>query len=104
VLETEEEIVNAIYEYKDEEISVEEIMALESWERDEIMEEAGWQKMNFDYEYKYQDAFFTEKACEEHIRLNSYHYADPHSYVSHAFRNPEMELVQKFLINLTKQN
>lgn len=103
VIETETEMVNAINDYQDyEEMTVAKFVALESWEQDEIMEEAGWQKMNFDYQHKYQNAFFTEKACHEHIRLNSYHYAEPKSYVDHAFRNPEMEIVQNFLINLTR--
>jgi len=103
ILETETEVVDAINDFNnDNNMFVARFVTLESWEQEEIMEEAGWQKMNFDYEYKYQNAFFTEKACEEHIRLNSYHYAEPCSYVDHAFRNPEMEMVQNFLINLTK--
>ena len=102
VLETEEEITDAIFDYKDEELTKDAIRSLSELARDEMMEEAGWEKGYYIYEHKYQNAFFTEKACEEHIRLNHYHYAEPKSYVDHAFRNPEMEIIQNFLINLTK--
>jgi len=45
--------------------------------------------------------FFTAEACEEHIRLNSYHYNNPKSYAISAWRNPEMQTVMKNLIKLT---
>ena len=43
--------------------------------------------------------FFTAKACEDHIRANSYHYNNPKSYGISAWRNPEMEEVMKHLIS-----
>ncbi len=38
-----------------------------------------------------ENVFFTFKDYEEHIRLNSHNYQKVHSYVKHAFRNPEMK-------------
>lgn len=35
--------------------------------------------------------YFTEEECERHIKLNHYHYHEPHSYVVGAWRNIEME-------------
>jgi len=35
--------------------------------------------------------FFTEKACHEHMESNHYHFRKPHSYIRHAWRNPEIE-------------
>lgn len=37
------------------------------------------------------NVFFTEKACEKHIRENGYHFNIPTSYIRHAWRNPEIE-------------
>lgn len=45
--------------------------------------------------------FFTEEECEEHIRLNGYHYTKPSSYVVSAWRNPEMQEVMRHLITLS---
>lgn len=38
------------------------------------------------------NVFFTEKACHEHLEANHYHFGPKaHSYVRHAWRNPEMK-------------
>lgn len=104
-IETEEEIRQAIYEYKDwtehgkncDKLYLE----MADWEKEEILEKAGWQKGNYDFKDHYENAFLTAKACKEHIRLNSYHYHKPVDYLSHAFRNPELEMVLKFICELT---
>lgn len=58
----------------------------------------------YQYITEYKNSFFTEKACKEHIKLNHYHYKHGWSdYMSHAWRNPEMEVVQKFLCELSWQ-
>jgi hypothetical protein len=51
--------------------------------------------------HTYSNAFFTSKACDEHIRINRHNLHQPINYLNHAFRNPEMELVSKFLCELT---
>jgi hypothetical protein len=55
---------------------------------------------SYSIEHKYENAFFTSKACARHIELNDYHYANPKVYLKHAWRNPEMELVSTFLCGL----
>lgn len=45
--------------------------------------------------------FFTAKACEEHIRLNHYHYIKPRSYGIGNWRNYEMPEVMKLLFTIT---
>lgn len=35
--------------------------------------------------------FLTEKAANDHIRLNNYHYHNPRTYVKYFWRNPEMD-------------
>lgn len=60
-----------------------------------------WHTVEATTEKKYQNTFFTAKACEEHIKANDYHYNEPISYLKHAWRNPEMELVSKFLCEIS---
>ena len=55
---------------------------------------------SYSWEYEYQNSFLTEKACKKHIELNHYHYNQPVDYLNHAWRNPEMELIAKFLCSL----
>ena len=45
--------------------------------------------------------FFTEEACEQHIKINSYHYENPRSFAVGAWRNPEMQLAMRHLCLLT---
>lgn len=48
----------------------------------------------------YQNYFLTGKSCKEHIRLNHYHYRNPDDYLTHAWRNPDMDLVSEFFCGL----
>jgi hypothetical protein len=98
-IETDEEINEAVADYKDWSIS--RVSKLSKDEKIDILEDAGWQRAEYQFADVYENAFFTEKACKEHIRLNHYHYNKPVDYLTHAFRNPEMELVLKFLCELT---
>lgn len=42
-------------------------------------------------------AFFTEEACEEHIKANDYHYKNPRSFAVSTWRNFEMQMVMNYL-------
>lgn len=62
-----------------------------------------WRHVYFDEEYRYggEGAFFlTGKACKSHIFRNKHNYREPISYVEHAYRNPEIEQLCKFLTDL----
>ena len=96
--ETDEEITEQIAEYKG--IDIKDVPT-DEYERGEILEEAGYNKGNYEMKDKLQNAFLTSKACDEHIRLNSYHYNKPVNYLSHSFRNPELETLIKFICGLT---
>ena len=53
---------------------------------------------SFTYKYVHEGCFLTEKACREHIEKNHYHYSkDAVPYCTHAWRNPEMELIIELL-------
>jgi hypothetical protein len=100
IIETEKEISEVISEY--ENIDIEDVTT-DNYERESILEEAGWFKINYEMKEKLQNAFLTSKACDEHIRLNSYHYNSPVNYLSHSFRNPELETLFKFICGLTEK-
>lgn len=104
-IETDDEIQEAIFNYKDWDMDSRQHKKLYSeladWEKEEILENAGWAKGNYDYKEKLENAFLTAKACKEHISLNDYHYNKPVDYLSHAFRNPELEMVLQFVCELT---
>ena len=68
---------------------------------EDLMEKNEFYKGYFRTQEVYSNAFLTEKACKEHIRANHYHYIKPVDYLSHAFRNPDMELICKFICGLT---
>lgn len=105
-IEDDDEIKEVVFEYKDWDLDCEDdciiFGELYDYEIEEIMVQAGWRKINYDTENVYKNAFLTEKACREHIAANNYHYCEPVDYLSHSFRNPELEMVMKFLCELTK--
>ena len=100
-IESEEEIKERVLEYKEWPEDTPLFDLLPEYEVEEILEASGWRKVNYDYEEKYQNAFFTEKGCRDHIQANKHHYSEPVDYLTHAFRNKEMELIQEFLCALT---
>lgn len=77
-------------------------------ELENMEETAGWLKdQGFDYcavNYKniekiYPDTMFlTQKAAEEHLRANDYHYPeDAHTYARTAWRSPETKMLWKII-------
>lgn len=67
---------------------------------EEWLEKNEWRKVEVTTIKQYENCFFTEEACKNHISKNDYHYNEPRQYLNHAFRNPEMELVSTFLCEL----
>jgi hypothetical protein len=77
-----------------------ELVEFEELDLDEQMEELGCYTVQETTLEKFQNCFFTAKACQDHIDRNHYHYNEPIVYLNHGWRNPEMELVQEFLCGL----
>jgi len=71
-------------------------------EKEYEYEEEGFRKVWFNYDYNYENCFFTESAANSHLKVNKHNYIEPVTYVNHAYRNPEMEFLHKFLFNLTE--
>jgi predicted CopG family antitoxin len=103
IIRTEDEIKEVIFEYIGWDInneSDEESYAKMDWyDKEEILHE-NFQKIYMSTRNVYINAFLTEKACVKHIELNKHHYKKPIDYLSHAFRNPELEKVLEFLKTL----
>ncbi len=76
---------------------------LEEDEKLDWLKDNGVQEYEFNYEFKEQNCFFTSKACDEHIAKNHYHYKEPCSYGNTFWRNPEMQLIANFLVELAKK-
>lgn len=72
-----------------------------TWDLDSMLEELDFDEFYVDTDYVYSNAFFTSKACDEHIRINKHNLEQPVNYLSHAYRNVEMEMMYKFLSGLT---
>lgn len=98
---TDEDINFAIYDYYEGKYSKKQIKGFDGGMKEELLEKMGYRKVWFDYENRLENSFFTEKACDDHIRQNKHNLKEPRSYVSNAHRNPEMELVMKFLCELS---
>jgi len=107
-----------ISDFKELKEHIQEILDDSGWSQDEIEDELSsedwdeyvelltehteetWSLIDSRKEQKLTNTFFTAKACQEHIDSNNHHYNKPTVYLSHAWRNPEMELVSEFLCNL----
>lgn len=108
-LRTADEIKQYILEYMVEDLEIYGSEALTEAEgrfnctdTSEWLECHDFCKYDVDQVENLENAFLTAKACKEHIRLNHYHYREPVDYLTHAFRNPELEMVLGFLKQLTK--
>jgi hypothetical protein len=104
ILTTDEEIKEAIFEWKEWELGNrdhEDLFSnLDNWEKDEIMEN-NYRKVWTTTEETLCNCFLTERACREHIASNGYHYSCPTDFLTHAFRSYELEKVLQFLHEIT---
>ncbi len=72
---------------------------------EEILEELEYRKVN----YEFQDTpvsgqpYFSEKAAQNHIDCNHYHYHKPFTYVESAWRNDEWITIRKIIMDLTQK-
>lgn len=64
------------------------------------LEEKELTACSYSYEYELQNGFLTEKACKEHIERNHYHYDEPVDYLTHAWRNSDMDTINELLLEI----
>lgn len=99
------EVVQNLIEAGDNYDLPDDFAELSPAKQEDIIEELGIKYYYHKNVETFKNAFFTAKACDEHIKQNSHHYgANAHSYCEHWFRNPEMELISKLLLHLATQN
>jgi len=75
----------------------------DSWDLGEFIEEKNIDLKQCSYSLKavYENAFLTAKAAQEHLDKNYYHYSEKSDvYLTHAWRNPEMEFLSELLCSL----
>lgn len=89
------------YEFLGWEDEIEDIDSLDEDTLDDIIQECGFDIYYIQEKNIYSNAFFTSKACDEHIRINGHNLKKPSNFLTHAYRNPEMEVVSKFLCELS---
>lgn len=71
---------------------------LEEW----LIDEHSFYKWNYQKIDVFSNWFFTKKSAQEFLDSNDYHFSnEAHVYLSHLWRNPEMETVMKFLCELS---
>ena len=98
LIETDDEIIEVIEEYQG--CSV-DCNLLDDDTKEEILIDAGYRKVSYDYEPRYENAFLTSKACDAHIEVNRHNLSSPLNYLSYASRNPELEKLMEILCGLT---
>ena len=98
-IQTKEDIKEIIEEYKTENIN-------SILNDEEILEELNYRKCDYNIEDVVVNGqyYFSEKAAQDHIDRNSYHYSKPFTYVESAWRNNEWNLIREIILNLTKGN
>lgn len=101
LIETKEEIEQAVNEFKEWDGHTTRFNHLQDYEVEEILESAGYSKVNYDYRANLENSFLTSKACDNHIKTNKHNLKSPINYLSGAHRNPELEMVMRFLCELT---
>jgi hypothetical protein len=106
-LRTEQDIKEAVFEWRDWDLDDlnddKEYEKLSSSDIDEILRN-NYSKVSVNTKHKYSNSFLTEKACREHIRANRHNLDNPKTYLDHAYRNAEMDMLFKFLDELTLKN
>lgn len=100
-LRTEEDIKEAVFEFKGWELGNEEdeelFKELDSFDIEKILNE-NYRKVNVGTRKKYSNCFLTFKAYQEHVSRNGHNLNNPKSYLFHACRNRELDMLFKFLL------
>lgn len=107
-LRTDEDVKEAIFDYKNWDIDDEDSNILYDnlyrYDPESILEEMGYRKVDVDIRHTYSNCFLTFKAYKEHLRQNKHNLNNPKSFLFHAFRNPEMDMIFKFFEEVYGQN
>lgn len=102
ILRTDSEIKEAVFEWNDwtlgDEDDERKYKELDCFDIEEILEE-NYTKANVSVRHTYSNCFLTYKAYEDHVRRNGHNLNNPKSFLFHAYRNTELGMLFKFLID-----
>ncbi len=101
LVETYEEIKELIEEQMIEMELSKQYSSMSDSDKEYFLESIGYKKVYYDYEFRYENAFLTSKACDAHIEANRHNLSSPVNYLSYASRNPELEKLMEILCGLT---
>ena len=100
-LRTEGDIKEAVFEWKGWELGnhkdEERFKELDPFDIEKILNE-NYRKVNVETREKYSNCFLTFKAYQEHVSRNGHNLNNPKSYLFHAYRNSELDMLFKFLL------
>jgi len=90
-----DELLSVIYEYENGIILNYDF---ENYIKNNIYEDAFFYSEQLEHIVEPNTMFLTKKACQEHIRLNNYHYTKKaYAYAMTAWRSPKVEKLLKIL-------
>jgi hypothetical protein len=69
-----------------------------------LLEFLGWRKVGIRHTQKFSNCFLTEEAANRHIEINRHNLKDPDTFLFHAYRNEELDMVIKAIIEIGGSN
>jgi hypothetical protein len=69
-----------------------------------LLESLGWRKVGIRHTEKFSNCFLTEAAANEHIRINGHNLNSPDTFLFHAYRNKELDMVIKAILEIGESN
>lgn len=63
-----------------------------------------WRKVGIRYTEKFSNCFLTEEAANRHIEINGHNLKSPDTFLFHAYRNEELDMVIKAIKEIGESN
>jgi len=100
ILRTGQDMKEAVFEYNGWKIGNkedEELYAyIDRWDEEEFLKKFGYRNINIGTRNVFSNCFITEKACRDYIERDKHNLNNPHTYLFHAPKNNELEMLFKF--------
>jgi hypothetical protein len=69
-----------------------------------LLELFGWRRVGIRHIEKFSNCFLTEEAAKQHIRINGHNLRSPDTFLFHAYRNQELDMVIKAILEIGNSN
>jgi hypothetical protein len=73
-------------------------------DEDILIDLLGWRKVGIRHTEKFSNCFLTEEAAKQHIRINRHNLRSPDTFLFHAYRNQELDMVIKAIKEIGNNN